>query len=237
VNRERGILLMVSLIYLRDKRDDEPFRPQDLIKFIKETLGENVNPVFAEIVQQLEAVSKNLDSTSTREKILEKLENTNIIFNLSGMENYDKHLKHSPGRKSPYGTEDDPGGRRSIYLFENHIHETRVVLRKKDSIDYVYNKLLKSNLLDTILLYVVRLLFYIIRQNNRDFLKINYFAKLVLGHTISEEYLNELPFFCDKINKLNNSELKQLRAYVIKNLKEDKYSLFKIACLLGLLKL
>jgi hypothetical protein len=237
VNRERGILLMVSLIYLRDKKDDDPFRPKDLIKFVKETLGANVNPVFIEIVQQLEAVSKNLDSRSAREKILEKLQNSNIIYNLSGMENYEAYMKQSPGRKSPDGAEDDPGGSRSIYLFESHIHEIREALRKKDSVDYVYNKLLKSNLLDTILSYSVRLLFYLTKQNDLDFLRINYFARLVIGRRISEEYFNELPFFCDKINKLDNSELKQLKEYLLKNLKEDKYLLFNIACLLGLLKL
>ena len=237
LNSELGILLMISLSYLKEKKDDDPFSPKELRKFVKETLGEVVNPVFIEIVEQLESVSKNLNPRAAREKILERLENSHLVYNLSGIDNYKEYFNQSPGRKSSFGTEENNGGRRSIYLFEDHILAVRRALRKKESIDYIHNELSKNSLIDTILLFLARLLIYIMRQNDRDFLKINYFARFLSGRAVREDYYNEIAFLPDKVKELDNSELKQLTNYLLKTLKEDKHSLVNMVFFIGIFKL
>ena len=160
IKSDREILKIVSLLSIQNNPTNNPIKPEDLKKTISDKLTNPLNTISDEITNQMNNISKSLTSTALREKVLEKLEEADILSNYQGKEHYKKSFPIHPGRKSLNEMYEDRGGKRSIYFVNEEIQQLKEILKKPKSVEYLHDKLLKSGYLPKIVKFIMKAFLY-----------------------------------------------------------------------------
>lgn len=206
-------LTLFSLISIKENPKNIPIRPKDLKKSLSDKLSNPITTLTDEITNQMKNISNSLNSRALNEMVLKKLENEGILHNIQGEEHYKKYFSNSPGRKPQNETGQDYGGKRSIYFVDEDSEQLKDTLKKPKSMEYLYDKLLKSNLLYSIAKFCIMTFLYLIKSNESDFLQI-----LVLGEEVTKSPLvqKDIDGITPLFNYLKNMSDEQIEIESVK---------------------
>jgi hypothetical protein len=133
-----------------------------------------------------------------REKVLKHLEDNGVLLHLEGKEeikNYTRQKRHHSRKslKSSIGTENDRGGKRSLYVTTDEFENLKKILDKPDAQDFLHFKIIRSGLALKLAKYLASCTLYTAKMNKQAFQK-------VLGVGAS---LSQLGLTTDKFSTLS----------------------------------
>jgi hypothetical protein len=237
IKSDREILKIVSLLSIQNNPTNNPIKPEDLKKTISDKLTNPLNTISDEITNQMNNISKSLTSTALREKVLEKLEEADILSNYQGKEHYKKSFPIHPGRKSLNEMYEDRGGKRSIYFVNEEIQQLKEILKKPKSVEYLHDKLLKSGYLPKIVKFIMKTFLYLLKSNDSSSLQIFNYSFEIMNHKLSKKDVDELPSFVNILKNLTDEQIETTAEQQTKRMIKEKEMFFKIVPLFGFVRL
>jgi hypothetical protein len=125
------------------------FKPGELKQELANDIQQNYTDITREIEGYISRNKKLLSSRFLRERVLQKLEEDDILLRLEGkkeIRSYQRHLRR-PGKKSSsrpiYNAR---GGKPSAYKVSDEVQKLKKVMAKPEALDFLYNKVIRSRL-------------------------------------------------------------------------------------------
>lgn len=225
-------LTLLSINSIKENPENKPLRPQDLKKYLTDKLSSPLT-LSDEITNQIKNISNGLSSRALNEKILKNLKNQEILHNIQGEESYKKYFSNSPGRQPPNGIEDH-GGKRSIYIVDKEIELLKETLKNPKSIEYLYDKLLKSGLLNGIVKYCFMTFLYLIKSNESNISQILILGEEVTKSKSSQKEIDGMLRVFDYFRNMTEEQIESESVIAVNSLVNEKKFFSNLVPLLDL---
>jgi hypothetical protein len=234
LNSNKEILKMISLLLIQNNPDpDKPIKPEDLKKTISDKLTNPLNEISDQITTQMSNIVKDLTSTALREKVLEKLEDDDILKNYQGNEHYKKSFPTYSGRKPSSEIYEDHGGKRSIYFISEEIQQLKEILKNPTSIEYLHYELIKNGYLQKILKYIMKAFLYLAKSSELNSLQAFNLCFEVMGYKLTPKEKDDLPILINALKNFEDEQIESLSEKAAEGMMKEKEMFSKIVPLFG----
>lgn len=144
------IAILYSISYIRTNPSDYSYKPGQLNQQIANDIRNTIIESYPTLALEDNNSSKGfLDPRDFRERVTKILEDAGIFLHLEGKNaiKSQEHKTRRPGRKrSSDEVHVDNGGKQSAYIITNEAEKLKKTIKKPGVIEYVYEKIMSSNL-------------------------------------------------------------------------------------------
>jgi hypothetical protein len=237
-----NIATLYTIGYARNCPSDHKFKPRQINKTLANDIRRTIPQDYIRLrSEENEDRSKGfLHPRDLRERVLKPLENQGIFIHLEGKEEIrrQERERHRPGKKrsSDEVRDDDHGGRPSAYKVTEEVEKLKKAMKKPGSIDYLYEKIINSNLAHKIEKFNMSALFHATKIDETAIHKLMGVEAALIQGNIKEENTADFRLLHKGFQLVDDNQLEQLADNVAKSLIEVRgyYELLSIS---GFLKL
>ncbi len=238
---DKDFFKILAINFINENLKDKPFRPKDVKNFLSNKLSQYHSIVSEQIVSQAENFTSDIGSTALNEKILDKFKNSEILYNYQGKKQYKKYFRSNRGKKTLDKQDDGDyvyeGGKRSIYFVARDIEQLKTTLKKPNSIEYLYNELIKYEDTRKIIKYTMTTAFLISKIYMSKILQVFTQVSMAINREITQKDIDGIFVFMQILKTTNDEQIELIADKATNEVLKEKEFFYKLVPFFGFIKL
>ncbi len=214
-----NIATLYTIGYAKNLPSGRIFRPGQLNNALTSNIRQTIRNDFITLSSE---DKEFLSPRDLREKVLEKLENYGIFIHLRRKKEIRHYENHFPGRKISSRDQNDRGGRPSAYKLTDEIERLKKTLEKPESINFLYNKIIRSGLAQKLTKYNLLAFFHAAKIDEGVLHGMMGVGAAYMKDNITEEDTATFNHLYHSLQSLDDSSLEQYVDNIAASLVENR---------------
>lgn len=233
LDSDKDLLTMISINFLKKNPNSQPFQPKDLKKHLSNELNDYYENINESPLSKVTGISNTITSRELNEKILKKFIDDGILINFLGKKKFKKFFPSSRGRKLTSESEENSRGKRSIYFVTEDIEQLMITLKKPESKNYIYKKLIKTTTIPKIIRYTMISFFHVLKIRESRILQLFQQSSIVLDYKLTPQDIDYVLNYCQQLKDLDDETIEAISDKATEDIIKNKDILYAIVPLFG----